>query len=298
MNLSQPHNIQALLRQLDKWAIIVAIGAIIVLSVAYFVLGSFSLSPGSIWDMARQFSMSLITNLIPVFLLFAITYALFLQPQQIKSEQEIESLVGKICEAISSNLEGIRSELKEQRGLLEQNLGGQPLEKEEIYPAVTRIIGIANQRIRIILLESRPSPPDEVLDAIAERLHIKKVRYDLVMVLGRNSVDLGRYEDTHKKLVQRLESLSHEATEHYMLWVLETEKTICFDTIIIDKKHIGIGFTQFPPGKDVQNAIMFKNHPELAEKFADWFDNMIVPQSKRYKEWIESRRSVGNKLDT
>jgi membrane protein implicated in regulation of membrane protease activity len=297
MKIPEPHT-QELLRQFDRYTIIVAIGSIIVLSVAYFVLGSFNLSPGSIWDMARQFAMSLITNLIPVFLLFAVTYALFRQVQQIKSEQEIESLVGKIGKAVNSELEGISTELEEQRGLLEQNLGGRPLERDEIYPAVTRVIGVANEHIRIILLESRPAPPDDVLEAIAERLHKKKVQYDLVIVLKPNSTDLGRYKDTHENLVRRLESRSQDAKERYTLYVLETKKTICFDTLIVDDQHIGIGFTRFRAEKDVQNAIMFTNHPELAKKFAEWFDKMIVPQSQLYEEWVALRQSVNNKLDT
>lgn len=291
MNISEPHT-KVLLRQFDRYTIIGAIVSILGLSIAYFVLGLLKISPGSIWDMARQFAMALITNLIPVFLLFAVTYLLFRQVQQIKSEQEIQSLVEKIQIAVGGSLADLSVELKEHGRLLEQNLGGLPLEREEIYPAVTRVIGIAAEHIRIVLLESRPAPPDDVLEAIVERLDKGMVHYDLVMVLKPDSQDLGRYEETHKNLVNRLDLRSQEAKDRYTLYVLETKKTICFDTIIIDEQHIGIGFTRYRAEKDVQNAIMFKNHPELAKKFAEWFDKMIVLQSQHYEDWVKLRKPV------
>ncbi len=290
--------IQKLFKQLDRYAIIGAVVLIIILSLAYFWLASsFNPTEGSGLGITKQFAMSLITNLIPVFLLFAVSYFLFRKEQEIRSEHDTDSLVKKISEAVSNELKGINSKLEELRGLLEQNLGGQTLEREEIYPAVTRLIGLAKKRVRIILLESRPAPPDNVLEAIAERLFKKEVYYDLVIVLQPDSNDLGRYENTHKNLVQRLELQSQEAKARYNLHVLETKKTICFDTLIVDDQHIGVGFTRFQVERDVQNAIMFKNHPELTEKFAEWFDQMILPQSQKYEEWAASKQSVDNKLN-
>jgi hypothetical protein len=190
---------------------------------------------------------------------------------------------------VNSRLKNINTELAKQRGLLETSLGGQSLEKkDEIYDAVAESITTAKERIRVVLLETRPRIPDKVLSAIADRLQ-HGVTYEIVVVLNPKDKS-GEFERSHAELLQVLKERKLK-DPRYFLFVLETDKPICFDTLIVDEKDIGVGFTRSERQKDLENAIMFKDRPDIAKKFADWFDRVIKPQSIPFEKWKESRAS-------
>lgn len=86
---------------LDRWGLIASLSLCFVLSVAYFWL------PGSISGDSREFARSLITNIIPVLLLFSLSYLLLRKWHSLRAEIQQSILV----EAVSSRT---RSVLVEQ----------------------------------------------------------------------------------------------------------------------------------------------------------------------------------------
>jgi hypothetical protein len=188
---------------------------------------------------------------------------------------------------VNSQLKNINTELAKQRGMIETSLGGQPLEKkEEIYDIVAESISTARERIRVVLLETRPRIPDKVLAVLADRLQ-HEVTYEIVVVLNPKDRS-GEFERSHTELWQVLKERKVK-DPRYFLFVLETDKQICFDTLIVDEKDVGIAFTRSERQKELENAIMFRNSPDMAKKFADWFDRVIKPQSIPFEKWKESR---------
>lgn len=90
--VSQTSNIKRLINETDKWAYFIAIAIITILGVAYFFLWSWQ-PYQTIEQGIREFTLSIITNLIPVFLIFALSYAFLRRIQSIKSDDEQENLV-------------------------------------------------------------------------------------------------------------------------------------------------------------------------------------------------------------
>lgn len=101
MNNEREKNLWKELDALAFWASTIAI---IILAIAYFVIGGIKPSEESIWSLACSFAMEIIANLIPVFLLFAGAYAFFRRIQAMRSEQETEELVSRISDKILERL--------------------------------------------------------------------------------------------------------------------------------------------------------------------------------------------------
>src|SRR5574341_729419 len=84
-----------LLREVDRLAFVASAIIIFLLGLAYF-----GLETSGIIGVARAFLQGIILNLIPVFIIFAVSYALLRRIQSIKSEHEAEELAHRIVEEI------------------------------------------------------------------------------------------------------------------------------------------------------------------------------------------------------
>jgi class 3 adenylate cyclase len=152
---------------------------------------------------------------------------------------------------------------------------------KRIYGAVVEAINKAERNIRIVRLGSRPAASDEVLEAIAKKVLEDDVTYDIVIVLDPNR-PIGGFKENHKTLREQIRA-NTGADKRYKPYVLETSEPICFDTVIVDKTDVGIGFTHALGVEDLQEAIMLHN-PEVAGTLVDWFENVIKrnPNTKSY----------------
>lgn len=145
--------------------------------------------------------------------------------------------------------------------------------REEVYAAAERFIQTAEKRIRVVLLGSRPRTPDEVLDAIVGRLKEKKdLRYEGVYVL-RCRAGVTEYPNEHIAFFKKLKKAN--VIDRCTFRTVMNENPVAFDALIIDEKHVGIGFTRTEKEKDLQSAIGFQNQPDVARLFAGWFDYVL-----------------------
>lgn len=170
---------------------------------------------------------------------------------------------------------------------LNKALGGEILRgPDSIYAAVMTAIFQAQQHLRVVRLGSRAAPAF-VLEAIAKRVN-SGVMYDIAVLLrpqdvseefvktGRPSPeDLSRgFLQNHAQLV---ELILPDKIRFYRPRLIFTDKPVCFDVIIIDQQHIGLGFARYEAAEDFENAIFFKDTSKMAADFANWFVEVVWP---------------------
>lgn len=90
---------EELWKEIDRLALWSSAIAILLLTLAYFLIPNFIQN-----TLIRDFLMGIITNLIPVFLLFALSYVFLRRIQTIRSERDTEVLVRRIANTVRSML--------------------------------------------------------------------------------------------------------------------------------------------------------------------------------------------------
>ena len=102
-------------KELDRIAFIASAVAIVLLCVAYYFIGLTNPTPGTSNFVLRAFMLDVIANLIPAFLLFAGSYAVFRRIQALRSQREVEELAStvsaKVMDPLKSDLDRIKEEL-------------------------------------------------------------------------------------------------------------------------------------------------------------------------------------------
>lgn len=164
---------------------------------------------------------------------------------------------------------------------------------KDIYEVVAKTIRQAKENIKVVLLESRPEASKAVLEALSEAVN-RGVRYDIVVVHNPNKPSAG-FETNHQELMQNLKGVQGNEHVRYHPYVLETKKPICFDTIIMDGKAVGLGFTHTEGELELQHGIMLRDK-DVADKFDKWFDNEVMNVVKNYgKTFNEWKREKDQK---
>jgi hypothetical protein len=93
-----------LLSELDRLAFIASGIAIAILASLYFVVGLQVQSANPFLLVAREFVLAIITDLIPILIIFLISYTLFRRIQTIKAEQQTSDLAVQIAQEIRATL--------------------------------------------------------------------------------------------------------------------------------------------------------------------------------------------------
>lgn len=70
----------------------------------YFIIGLQTQPPNALLLVAREFALAIITNLIPILIIFLISYTLFRRIQIIKAEQETSDLALRIAQELRATL--------------------------------------------------------------------------------------------------------------------------------------------------------------------------------------------------
>jgi hypothetical protein len=108
---------KALWEELDRIAYFSSIGACVFFSIVYFLLWFWNPAKDSFSVAIREFFLALITNLVPIFLIFALSYALLRRIQFIRSEQESDALATDIANktqaAVVSELQIVKQKMDE-----------------------------------------------------------------------------------------------------------------------------------------------------------------------------------------
>lgn len=98
--------IEKLIKNIDRLGARSALGIVAALGAFYFLIAySRDPQPQNGWQIAIELALSIITNIIPIFLLFLLSYTLLREINEIKDEDKVQRLLRKFREEISSILE-------------------------------------------------------------------------------------------------------------------------------------------------------------------------------------------------
>lgn len=208
-------------------------------------------------------------------------------------------------QGIDEALRHLDARFRQLDSRLDQSLGGRSLRgRDSIYAAVAAAISQAHEQLRVVRLGSRAAP-DFVIDAIAERVN-KGVVYDIAVIL--------RPQDVSKELIATgcpgpqdascgflqnhaalLKLIARDKINFYRPRMILTDNPVCFDVILVDQQHVGLGFTRYEIVEDLENAIFFQNTPEKAADFVKWFDEVIRPGSIQVRTDCRARTGRNKK---
>jgi hypothetical protein len=171
---------QELLRELDRLAFVVSGVMILILSAVYFIVAEAEGIPSAV----REFVLSVTVNLIPIFLIFVASYALFRRIQTIKSDQETDELVGRIVDKVRKVTEKgellltsfpgdrLRSEMHKSKELM--LLGADlNLTLMRSYPQFTEKLQRKDTAIKVLLVN-----PDSPACDMAAAMHFEPTSPD------------------------------------------------------------------------------------------------------------------------
>lgn len=117
MDTSSQEITKHLLSELDRLAYRVSIILMIVLIGVYYLLWEY-VPPNTRFTFVRDLGLSLITNFIPIFLVFAASYVLFRKIQEIKSSQETSDTIRGIVEQTNNHLSQPLAAIEEKLDLV------------------------------------------------------------------------------------------------------------------------------------------------------------------------------------
>lgn len=129
-------------KALDRLAGLASMVVVAALTYLYFQIPTWSFLP----EQAREFLMALITNVIPVYILFAVSYFLFRQVQWIRSNQDTEVLARNIASEVTTLLQEEHAITANQYSRAAIGLE-QIKSRDEITTANIQLIGEARQNI-------------------------------------------------------------------------------------------------------------------------------------------------------
>lgn len=211
------------------------------------------------------------------------------------------TLVTVLCAAYGVERRVSAAQLDKRLSDIEEHISKSPGARlldnnNDIYRAATSIAGTADLRIRAMIVSTGPKAPSSFAETIARRLKEKldagySASYDTVLVLNsKQIIDLGVLEKANNARLAIYKKYGVKERVH--VYVIDTEyPTTFFDVMVVDRKHIHIGFTSNKDGKTLDNGIEFVNQSHTASSLADWYDTSILPIAKPLDEWLKERRA-------
>ncbi|HTE16909.1 MAG TPA: hypothetical protein VK689_00840 [Armatimonadota bacterium] len=213
---------------------------------------------------------------------------------QISTDNQLSVMIGLL--AFLSVLVGLLQGEQKQRlehiqSLLERSSFGQFLDgKKLIYDAAIRLCRSTNKHIRTVVTTAGPKAPDEFAEAVARTLQERRqagseVVFDAVIVLNPDQItDMNLFQRANAERFKVYEKYDVKDCVH--LYVIEAKLPINFDALVVDSKHVILGFSTFKGAEKLDTGLLFENRPQLAEDMARWFEKNILPNAERYDDWV------------
>lgn len=95
---------RSLWEEIDRFAFWVSALIIGVLIIVYYQISRTPSNEGTFWNILRTLSLDVLANLLPVLLVFSISYVLFRRIQALRSERDTEAVATKVASTISEKL--------------------------------------------------------------------------------------------------------------------------------------------------------------------------------------------------
>lgn len=178
--------------------------------------------------------------------------------------------------------------------LLRRGLGGRHLEgQDEGYREAARLCTTADRTIRALIVGGPKAPP-YFIETIARRLR-ELNRFgsgaNFVVVLA---IDPDQLPDNFvEQNDRRFGALERFKVRHLVhLYILELKPAVGMDVLLVDRKHVFVGFATSPSDVRSQDTVLFENEPQLASSLVDWFTGSIAKDAVPYQDWVKTRSSA------
>ncbi len=172
----------------------------------------------------------------------------------------------------------------------------------DIWSSIRNIMLDVEHHIRTVQAGDRPNIPAEFGDIrikLAARLNERKqqssdVWYRIVLVFDDTKTPEDLVEIKHQIADVLKIYADRGLKDNVELRVFTRRPLTKFDVLIVDTKHVNIGFDTFEgPVKSnvqIQNAMLWENQSALAERLALWFDESVWPNAKPYDIWLKTQQ--------
>lgn len=173
-------------------------------------------------------------------------------------------------------------------------LGGRRLgSPSEINATVESLVAGSTKRIQLLIqvLGENPHLPDSLAETIARRISERNrlgipIKYDPVLVFDSEHPPKGFV----KALLARGEVFSrHGVAQFVRPRYLDQKHTLGADILIVDKKHLLIALNTVPDAEGMQVGFLFEGEGEISSEFADWFDQVLMPNTKYISDWLKTQ---------
>ena len=198
------------------------------------------------------------------------------------------------------------------RGLLtrlDQALAQQPRatftdDVHDVWNDIARAVLSVDHTIRTVQSGDRPNEipaefsnlPERIRDRLAEQqARFGDVRYEIVLVFEGANIGADRLAEIESANRARVGLYKEKGLEHNVeLRIFDHETLTKFDILIIDDKHVNIGFDTSAENVSgnvkIQNTMLWENEPILAHKLARWFDATVWQQARPFEKWLEEQK--------
>ncbi len=177
-----------------------------------------------------------------------------------------------------------------------RSLGGQYLKSSaEVYAAGTRLTASTERRLRTIVYGRGAKGTRQWAEMAAQRLrHLKNIgvspEFHVVVALDMQNVPANFQAEMDQRVAV---FVRHGVGDVVSLYLLDVKAVIGCDVYIIDKAHVFINPVPFP-GIDTQRAILFENQSNIAEDYAEWFDNSVRAKAISYDVWRNQQTAASH----
>jgi hypothetical protein len=197
---------RTLLQEVDRLAYVASIGLALAFSAGFFLLWMWQPSNESFWRVVREYALALIPNLVPVFVIFAFSYAFLRKIESIKSNYERRELAALIVTQTQNELRELKNALMEAT----EKIGRPPIyptRKATLDASIVALERSPWEKMRIFApvgLWQKDDDKKHWLEAIAKHAGAKRVR-EVWAVFGLPPISRYGNERTPNEISEDLE---------------------------------------------------------------------------------------------
>ena len=162
----------------------------------------------------------------------------------------------------------------------------------EINAAIESIAANGSKRIQLLIQVLGPKPhlPGSLADTIARRIKETTrrgipIKYDPILVFDSENPQ----PDFIKGALRRDDVFSKHGVRQFVHPRYFSQKhNGGLDILIVDRTHLLILLNTVPGAEAMQVGFLFKDQPEIASEYADWFDQVLMPNAQYLDDWLQT----------
>ncbi|SFE31409.1 hypothetical protein [Nitrosomonas sp. Nm166] len=214
------------------------------------------------------------------------------------TDEAFSAALKKHFESDQTDHNKIKEDLKENQKFLLNLLGGRFLSNyKEIYSCLISLATNAETEIQLLVYGQiwLDKQPDSWSEELANHLktqrdnYLNDINYKVVACLSMQ--EQHEFFDTLKKRLDIYEQ--HEVSDLVKLRLIDDNKPIGLNVLIIDRKHVALTFPHHGEN-EVNSCIIFEGRDEIAQRLASWFDDGVFNQAASFESVLKELKTKQN----